>query len=92
MFDPATETEPDWDKEIKEDVVAECKGNVLHAYVEKDLPGGMVYLLFDQTSDAEAAAEGMNGRWFAGRMITVRYLARQEHCAKFPETKEVRVW
>jgi hypothetical protein len=41
-----------------------------HAYVEKDLPGGMVYLFFDSTADATVAAEGMNGRWFAGRMIT----------------------
>ena len=40
MFDPKTETEPDWDKDIKEDVEEECGkfGQVLHSYVEKDLP------------------------------------------------------
>jgi RNA-binding protein 39 len=44
MFDPKTETEPDWDKDIKEDVEEECGkyGQVLHAYVEKDLPVGSV--------------------------------------------------
>ena len=37
MFDPAEETEPDWDAEIREDMVAECTkyGRVAHIYVDK---------------------------------------------------------
>ncbi|KAJ1569065.1 hypothetical protein HK405_010355 [Cladochytrium tenue] len=38
MFDPETETEPDWDKEIEEDVKSECAkfGKVVHGAVDKD--------------------------------------------------------
>ncbi|MBA0823491.1 hypothetical protein Goarm_020221 [Gossypium armourianum] len=39
MFDPATETEPDFDLDIKEDVEEECSkyGRVKHIYVDKKL-------------------------------------------------------
>jgi RNA-binding protein 39 len=37
MFDPATETSPSWDMEIRDDVIDECSrhGGVLHIYVDK---------------------------------------------------------
>merc|ERR1712111_6910 len=36
MFDPAKETEPGWDQEIRDDVIEECNkyGGVLHIHVE----------------------------------------------------------
>jgi hypothetical protein len=48
----------------------------------------MVYLTFDSVDASRQAAESLNGRWFAGRMITVRFMGRQEYVAKFPEAKE----
>jgi hypothetical protein len=50
--------------------------------------GGMVYLTFDSVDASRQAANDINGRWFAGRMITVRFMGRQEYTAKFPEAKE----
>jgi len=76
MFDPATETDPEWDLDIKEDMLEECAkfGQVETVYVEKVKPGGMVLLKFNLTETAVKAAQAMNGRFFAGRMITATYL------------------
>ena len=48
----------------------------------------MVYLTFDGVEAARQAAESLNGRWVAGRMITIRFMSRQEYVGKFPEAKE----
>lgn len=39
MFNPAEETEPDWDTELRDDVKSECEskyGPVVEIYVEKE--------------------------------------------------------
>lgn len=90
MFDPASETEPGWDQDIKEDVETECSkfGSVLHCYVEKIIPGGLVYLLFSTVQTAVGAATSLSGRWFAGRMITCEYLHPDRYAAQFPEAAQ----
>jgi RNA-binding protein 39 len=37
MFDPMLERDPNWDQEIRDDVIEECNkhGGVLHIYVDK---------------------------------------------------------
>ena len=76
MFDPATETEPDWDQDIREDMLEECSkhGQVEVVHVEKVKPGGMVLLKFSTVEAASKTAQSLNGRFFAGRMITVAFL------------------
>jgi RNA-binding protein 39 len=76
MFDPATETEPEWDLDIKEDMLEECSkfGQVEHVHVEKYKPGGIVVLKFRTMDAANRAAMSLNGRFFAGRMITVTFI------------------
>jgi len=90
MFDPATETEPGWDQDIKEDVESECSkfGAVLHCYVEARQPGGLVYLLFSTTPMAQQAAQSLGGRWFAGRMITCEFLNPDRYAGQFPEAAQ----
>ena len=46
MFDPATEQDPNWDQEVRDDVVEEClkHGQVQHIYVDKASPQGNVYV------------------------------------------------
>ncbi|CAD7079248.1 unnamed protein product [Hermetia illucens] len=43
MFDPATESNPNWDTEIEDDVIDECKkhGGILHVYVDKESQGNV---------------------------------------------------
>ncbi|MBA0643572.1 hypothetical protein Goklo_027848, partial [Gossypium klotzschianum] len=75
MFDPATETEPDFDLDIKEDVEEECSkyGRVKHIYVDKN-SAGCVYLRFDSAEAAGKAQRAMHMRWFAGRSISALFM------------------
>ncbi|XP_012466906.1 uncharacterized protein LOC105785379 [Gossypium raimondii] len=84
MFDPATETEPDFDLDIKEDVEEECSkyGRVKHIYVDKN-SGGCVYLRFDSTEAAGKAQRAMHMRWFAGRSISALFMQPHEYEARF---------
>ncbi|EOX92356.1 Splicing factor isoform 2 [Theobroma cacao] len=76
MFDPATEMEPDFDLEIKEDVEEECSkyGRVKHIHVDKN-SAGCVYLRFDSAEAAGKAQRAMHMRWFAGRSISALFMA-----------------
>lgn len=76
MFDPATETDPNWDQDIREDVVEESSnfGRVEQCYVEKNKPGGLVFLKMATIDAAVNAAHALHGRYFAGRMITALFL------------------
>ena len=88
MFDLASETEAGWDADIKEDVEDECSkyGAVMHSHVETQQPGGFVYMLFSLTDAAVKAATALNGRWFAGRGITVEYLTPEAYEGMFPDS------
>ncbi|CAN6542397.1 unnamed protein product [Malus baccata var. baccata] len=82
MFDPATEREPDFDVDIKEDVEEECSkyGRVKHIYVDN---AGFVYLRFEAVEAAAAAQRAMHLRWFAGRLISALFMQPQVYEAKF---------
>ncbi|XP_057501192.1 uncharacterized protein LOC130785130 isoform X1 [Actinidia eriantha] len=75
MFDPATEMDPEFDLDIKEDVQEECSnyGHVKHIHVDKN-SAGYVYLRFDTVEAAGGAQQAMHGRWFARRLISAVYL------------------
>ncbi|KAE8740324.1 hypothetical protein FOCC_FOCC014172 [Frankliniella occidentalis] len=88
MFDPATETNPTWDIEIRDDVIDECNkhGGVLHVYVDKASPTGNVYVKCPTIATAVAAVNSLHGRWFAGRMITAAYVPLVNYHNLFPDT------
>lgn len=85
MFDPSSETEPDFDLDIKEDVQEECSkfGRLKHIHIEKN-SAGFVYLRFENAQSATAAQQALHGRWFAGKMITATYMVHSDYDAKFP--------
>ncbi|KAJ8557363.1 hypothetical protein K7X08_002988 [Anisodus acutangulus] len=87
MFDPATETEPEFDLDIKDDVKEECSkyGRVKHIHVDKNT-SGYVYLRFDSVEAASRAQQAMHKRWFAGRSISAIFLQPYEYDAKFKGT------
>ncbi|KAL3580823.1 hypothetical protein D5086_018658 [Populus alba] len=88
MFDPKTETEPDFDLDIKEDVQEECSrfGNVKHIHVDKN-SAGFVYMRFENMQGAVNAQRALHGRWFAGKMITATFMVPQTYEAKFPDSR-----
>ncbi|CAL5326839.1 unnamed protein product [Camellia sinensis] len=79
MFDPATETEPDFDLDITEDVQEECSnyGRVKHIYVDNPSwnSAGYVYLRFETVEAAAIAQRAMHNRWFARRLISAVFLS-----------------
>ncbi|XP_074333701.1 uncharacterized protein LOC141671376 isoform X2 [Apium graveolens] len=88
MFDPNSESEPDFDLDIKEDVQEESSkyGTLKHIYVDKNT-AGFVYLRFDNTQAAVSAQRALHGRWFAGKMITATFLLPQNYESRFPESR-----
>ncbi|SPO19807.1 related to RNA-binding region containing protein 2 [Ustilago trichophora] len=76
MFNPDEETEPDWDKDLAEDVKDECQakyGPVNSIHVEKD-SAGEIYVTFANLDASRKALDGLNGRFFGGKPISAQYI------------------
>lgn len=88
MFDPATETMPDWEYEIRDDVIDECnkQGGILHIYVDKTSAQGNVYVKCTSINAAVAAVNSLHGRWFAGKVITAAYVPLVNYHNLFPDS------
>lgn len=86
MFDPATETNSQFDIEIRDEVVEECQkhGGILHVYVDKASQGN-VYVKCPSIATAVLAVNSLHGRWFAGRVITAAYVPLINYHALFPD-------
>lgn len=87
MFDPSNETNANWVKEIRDDVIEECNkhGGVLHVFVDQASPQGNVYVKCPSIITAVAAVNSLHGRWFAGRVITAAYVPLINYHALFPD-------
>jgi len=88
MFDPKTETEADFDLDIKEDVEEEASkfGKLKHIFVDKNSQG-FVYMRYVDVDGAKQLVNAFNGRWFASRQISAEYVVDTIYLAKFPEAK-----
>lgn len=86
MFDPATETDPDFDLEIREDVREEVSahGRLNHIYVDKSSHDGKIYLKFEQIDASEKAFKALDGRWFAQNRIVASYMQPADYEKQFP--------
>lgn len=69
MFDLTTETGENWDEDIKNDVIDECRkhGGALHVLVDKTSAGN-VYVKCPTISAAAACVSALHGRWFSGEL------------------------
>jgi len=85
MFDPTTETDPDFDMEIREDVREEVAkfGKLLHIYVDKTAKQGLVYLKFENVNEATKTIQSLSGRWFAKNQIKATYYAENAYNQQF---------
>lgn len=87
MFDPAKEEDPDFHLDIQEDVKEECEGKfgqVEIVVADKANPNGLVYLKFSSVDSAVKAQAGLQGRFFAGKMISATYLSEAVFSASLP--------
>ncbi|XP_066499716.1 RNA-binding protein 39b [Hoplias malabaricus] len=88
MFNPQSENEPGWDREIQDDVIEECNkhGGVVHIYVDKNSAEGNVYVKCPTIPAAMAAVSALHGRWFAGKMIKAAYVPLPTYHRLFPDS------
>lgn len=88
MFDPATEQDPNWDQEVRDDVVEEClkHGQVQHIYVDKASPQGNVYVKCVDVPTAVLAVNALHGRWFSGKVIACAYVPVVNYTNLFPNS------
>lgn len=88
MFDPATETDPDFDMEIREDVREEVSahGRLMHIYVDKKSKDGRIYLKFEKEHVAALAFKALDGRWFAQNRIVCTYMEEADYQSQFPNS------
>lgn len=91
MFDPSSETNSDWESEIKDDVIDECTahGGAVHVHVDKTAPQGNVYVKVLNPTTASLAVNALHGRMFAGRVITAAYIPEENYVDLFPDAKAV---
>uniref|UniRef100_A0AAY4D4P1 RRM domain-containing protein n=1 Tax=Denticeps clupeoides TaxID=299321 RepID=A0AAY4D4P1_9TELE len=88
MFNPQSENDPGWDREIQDDVIEECNkhGGIVHIYVDKNSLQGNVYVKCPSIPAAMAAVNALHGRWFAGKMITAAYVPLPTYHNLFPDS------
>lgn len=85
MYDPATETDPDWAVEIAEEIREECGkfGRIEHIKIPKTTEGD-VFVRFGSNDSAQAAVASLNGRWFGGRQIVALFIPLKNYLEHFP--------
>ncbi|GFS40233.1 RNA-binding protein 39 [Trichonephila inaurata madagascariensis] len=91
MFDPTKETNSNWDEEIRNDVIDECRnhGGALHVYVDKNSPDGNVYVKCPSLAAAAASVTALHGRYFAGRVIVAAYVPLINYHMLFPDSANI---
>jgi len=90
MYDKDEETEPGWEKDIKEEFIEEVSkfGKVLQATVMHQEPGGKIYATFETIESAKACAENLAGRWFDKRQLRVDFVNESDLPSTHTEMNE----
>lgn len=80
MYDKDEETDPGWEKEIKEEFSEECAkfGRIAEVTVMHKEPGGKIYTTFETTEAAKACAAKLAGRWFDKRQLRVDFVQEDD--------------
>jgi len=88
MFNPSNESDPDFDLDIREDVMEEVQkyGALQHIYVDKTSTDGRVYLRFRDENGATNTFNSLNKRWFGQNQIEAEFIQIDEYVAQFPDS------
>jgi RNA-binding protein 39 len=87
MFNPATETDPEWDLDIKDAVLEECikSGPVVHIFVDKAGQDGNVYVKFTEPTASLAAFNALRGRKFGDDVVVAEFMDDAAYNTQFPD-------
>lgn len=87
MFNPAEETEEDWDVDIRDEILEECSkkhGPIVHIFVDKTSQG-CVYIKFQEAEAAAKAQAVLHGKMFTTRQVIAEFLTESAYVQKCPE-------
>jgi RNA-binding protein 39 len=84
MFDEDDASEPNFEEELADDVKEECIkfGEIRHTKVDKQ--SMLVYIRFANIAASQLAHPALNGRWFAGKMLTCSYISEPAYLQLWP--------
>ncbi|KAF2104092.1 splicing factor, CC1-like protein, partial [Rhizodiscina lignyota] len=89
VFDPAAETGDNWMKDLEDEIKEECErtyGEVVHVALDPNRNGD-VYIKFRKIEGGEKAIQGLNGRYFAGRMVSAAPVVDAVYSSLFSRSK-----
>jgi len=92
VYNQAEESDPNWQKDLEDDVRAECNekyGQVVHIGLALDNNDGEIYIKFDRVEGGQNAVRGLNGRFYGSRMITAQYVVDHIYNTSFPKAAKV---
>lgn len=76
LYDPSTETDPNWAQDLEEDIREEChKFGPLRSVSILGTSTGDVILNYEDHNSAQLAVAALQGRWFGGRQIKASFLS-----------------
>ena len=80
MFDKDQETEPGWEKEIKEEFEEEATkfGKIVKVTVMSQEIGGKIYCTFESVVAAQNCATALSGRWFDRRQLRTEFMQESD--------------
>jgi len=88
MFNPANETDPDFDLDIREDVMEEVQkyGALQHIYVDKTSQDGQVFLRFRDVPGGQNTFNALHSRWFGQNQISAEFIPEEVYVNQFPDS------
>jgi len=84
MYDQEESSEPNFEDELTEDIKEECSKFGEIKQIKMDKQSMLVYVRFAAAAGAQQAHPALNGRWFAGKMITCQYIPEAAFLQLFP--------
>ncbi|XP_022082522.1 inner nuclear membrane protein Man1-like [Acanthaster planci] len=86
MFDPTLESDGDWHVAIEDAILERCgdNGGIVHVAVDRNSREGCVYVKCATPENAGRAYRALQGSWFDGKLVTVKYLRLDRYHQRFP--------
>jgi len=60
---------------------------ILHIAVDTESNEGCVYIKCKSTDEAAKVFSALHGQWYAGNLVTVKYMREERYHERFPDSK-----
>ncbi|XP_037092111.1 inner nuclear membrane protein Man1-like [Pollicipes pollicipes] len=87
MFDTSCETGTAWMQEVQDALLEKCGDDVavLHIAVDDRSTEGLVYVKCRSEADALTAFKRIQGCWFDGRLVSVKFIRLTRYHERYPD-------